>query len=217
MANGVPRTGRIKDAIYILNVRPSENREAVESCGKEFRNYFKGRRVNFTDSQVNIDHYYELVQGGKVLSKEKKRGAPYGRSHIEPLAGRNDVSFSSRDVSAYLKEHLSEREIEKRLKEIWNRGKEKIRERHGTKVTTYTNHLFTKSNCKCMLAGDLGIYKTEKRPTWMIQFLARNPGRQVDGFVEFLNGFEVGDAGYLSEYSQLYVETGISCVYKRVL
>jgi hypothetical protein len=146
MANGVPRMGRIKDAIYILNVRPYENKEAVEFCGKEFRNYFKGRRVNFSDSQISIDHCYELVNNERVSREGENKWVPYGRPHIKPLAGRDDVSFSSKEIASFLRAQLPKDELEKRLKEIWNRGKEKIRERHGTKVTTYTNHLFTNSS-----------------------------------------------------------------------
>jgi hypothetical protein len=67
-----------------------------------------------------------------------------------------------------------------------------------------------------MLAGDLGLYNTEKKPTWMIQFLSRNSRRQVDSFARFLDDFEVGDASCLSGYSKLYVETGIANVYKAV-
>jgi hypothetical protein len=204
------------DAIYILNARPSKEKDAIEFCRREIANYFKGGNVNFSGSQINIDHCYELVNNEKVFSEKKNKWIPHGRPHIGPLAGRNDVSFSDTEISKYLKEHLSESDVEKRLKEIWDRGRQKITERHKGKITVRTGHLLTKSNCRHMLAGDLGLYNTEKKPTWMIQFLSRNSRRQVDSFARFLDDFEVGDASCLSGYSKLYVETGIANVYKAV-
>jgi|GEM_PF-3819438 len=203
------------DAIYILDARPEKDKKFINYVGKEFMEHFEGRKARFSDDQICIDHLYELQYSVKDLDGNPVKGCP---PHAMPLKRANEVSFSGREISAFLKSKLPEEELNRRVKEIYERGKHPYVQRHNGKVVESGNDfLFSKNGCREMLARELGIYETEKKPTWEIKFLARRPERQLESFVWFLKaGIDIGDGVPLSYASKLYAEKGINGMYREV-
>jgi hypothetical protein len=202
------------DAIYILDARPSKNKKFIAYVCHEMRDYLERRKTSFVGDQFRIDHLCELHYSEKDLDGNPVKGC---KPHIVSLKQANEVSFSDREISAFLKAKLPEEERNRRLKEIYGRGKHPYVHRHKGEVVEYGNNfLFSRSGCKEMLARELGLYETEKEPTWEIKFLARRPKRQLESFVWFLKTFDINDGVPLSYASKLYVETAIGGVYKAV-
>jgi hypothetical protein len=202
------------DAIYILDVRPKGNKKFIEYVGDEMKEYFIVRKAYFSINQIHINHCSELHYDTVPSWEKSTKGH---RPSIRSIGSDNNVNFSNREISDFLRAQLPKDELEKRLKERYDRGEMKRRHRHNDEVTEWTEHIFSKSGCKEMLARELGIYETEKKPTWSIEFLARKPSRQVNEFVDFLKSVEIGEPGFLDDFSKFYVETYIHSVFKRIL
>jgi len=206
----------VLDAIYILDARPSKDKKFVDFAGQEIGKYFTGRKANFSNNQIHIGHCYSLERNVTYYDDKKKKWGAHGKSHIRSLAKINDVEFSKDEIASFLKSKMSESQLEAEVKKIIEKMTVKTDILDGKGGTKSAFSVPTEERCMDVVAGRLGLYETEKKPTWMIQFLAQRPGRQVDGFVDFLKSVEVNDADELSDFSKLFVETGILGVYKQV-